>query len=43
MRKLIYRDDIALAMELKSSYFELAKRNMMSAKESQYDIFGGAA
>jgi len=30
-------------MELKSSYFELAKRNMMSAKESQYDIFGGAA
>ena len=33
----------AIGCELKSSYFELAKRNMLSAEESQYDIFGGAA
>lgn len=33
----------AIGCELKSSYFELAKRNMLSAEEAQYDIFGGAA
>lgn len=30
----------AIGAELKSSYFKLAARNMLSAEESQYDIFG---
>ena len=33
----------AIGCELKASYFDLARRNMLSAEESQYDIFGGAA
>lgn len=33
----------AIGVELKQSYFELAKRNMILADAKQYDIFGGAA
>jgi DNA modification methylase len=33
----------AIGVELKASYFELAKRNMLLAEGKQYDIFGGAA
>jgi DNA modification methylase len=33
----------AIGVELKASYFDLAKRNMELANGKQYDIFGGAA
>lgn len=33
----------AIGIELKQSYFELAKRNMALAEECQYDIFGSVA
>jgi hypothetical protein len=29
----------AIGAELKSSYFDLAKRNIATASESQYDMF----
>lgn len=32
----------AIGVELKSSYFQLAKRNMSMAERQQYDIFGAA-
>lgn len=31
----------AIGAELKTSYFNLAARNMLSAEETQYDMFGG--
>lgn len=34
-------DRKAIGVELKESYFQLAKRNMLTASEAQYDIFGG--
>ena len=29
----------AIGAELKTSYFELAKRNIQNAEKSQYDLF----